>query len=96
MAKKRIFYVIRKQYGKETFKNIYAFTSRLAAAKHMVKLHDEAEKRGDYVSTVHFCKWGRYTVYNPLNMDSFHVSCRHCNEQYVELVSKFEGEPLEV
>ena len=93
---KKMYYIIHKQYGNENeaFTKVYAETSRLAAAKRMVKLYHEANTAENYVSPVHYTKWGRYTSYNELNIDSFHVSCRHCNEQFVELVCKADGKPL--
>ena len=96
MATKPIYHVIHKRYGNpaEAFKKIYTFTSRLKAAKLIVKLYNKADRDENYISPVHYTKWGRYTTYNPLNIDSFHVSCRHCNEQSVELVCSREGKPV--
>ena len=98
MAQKKMYVIVHKQYGNEAeaFKKIYLFSSRLAAAKKMVKLYNAAVKAENYVSPVHYGSFGRLTAYNPLNIDSFHVSCKHCNEQYVELVTKNEGEPLDL
>lgn len=98
MAQKKIYAIVHKQYGNETeaFKKIYLFTSRLKAAKKMVKLYNAANKAENYVSPVHYGSFGRFTTYNPLNIDSFHVSCKHCNEQSVELITKSEGEPLDL
>jgi hypothetical protein len=98
MAQKKIYVIVHKQYGNESeaFKKIYPFTSRLAAAKKMVKLYNAAVNGENYVSPVHYGSFGRFTTYNPLNIDSFHVSCKHGNEQCVELVAKSEGEPLDL
>jgi len=98
MAKKKIYAIVHKQYGNETeaFKKIYLFPSRLKAAQKMVKLYNAANTAENYVSPVHYGSFGRFTTYNPLNIDSFHVSCKHCNEQSVELVTKNEGDPLDL
>ena len=96
MAKKPIYHVIHKQYGNEleAFNHIYTFTSRLKAAQLIVKLYNKADRSENYISPVHYSKWGRYTTYNPLTIDSFHVSCRHCNEQSVKLVCSSVGKPV--
>ena len=98
MAQKKIYAIVHKQYGNEleAFKKIYLFTSRLAAAKKMAKLYKAANKAENYVSPVNYGSFGRFTAYNPLNIVSFHVSCKHCNEQYVQLYTKSEGELLDL
>ena len=95
-GRKQIYFVIHKQYGNEAeaFTVVYPFTSRLAAARRMVKLMEAAEKAGNYVSPVHYSDWGRFKGFNQLNIDSFHVSMKHCNEQSVELVASPCGEPF--
>lgn len=98
MAQKKIYVIVHKQYGNEleAFKKMYLFTSRMAAAKKMVKLYNAAVKGDNYVSPVNYGHFGRYTAYNPLNIISFHVSCKHGNEQYVQLHTKSEGDLLDL
>lgn len=98
MAQKKTYVIVHKQYGNPAaaFKKVYPFTSHMKAAKRMGEMLKEAEKNSNYVSPVHFTEWGQFKGYHPMNIDSFHVSTKHGNEQYVELLSVNEGEELDV